>query len=271
MTVPTVFESTLRPLFGLSDKNALVTGASQGIGKETARLLLAAGAKVMLVARRQEALKHAADELARDVDAAKRVFTHAADVAQEDQVIGMFNAADNVLGPIDILVNNAGSTAKHPLLETTVEQWDESQRINLRSVFLCTREAAKAMRRTQRRGVIVNVSSLSSESVTVYDNAHYGSAKAGVNMLTRNAASELAADGIRVNAVLPGGVSTEGARSMSASGFKPRGPMAQPGRFPMARLATPREIAAAVLYLASPASGYVTGQLLVVDGGFQVL
>jgi NAD(P)-dependent dehydrogenase (short-subunit alcohol dehydrogenase family) len=271
MEVPTSFESALQPLFGLAGKNALVTGGSQGIGRETSRLLLAAGARVMIVARRPETLEAAAADLAANANAAGRVFTHAADVAEEAQVIKTVEAAEKSLGNIDILVNNAGSTAKHPLLETTVEQWDEAQRINLRSVFLCIREVAKSMRRAQRGGVIVNISSLSSASVTVYDNAHYGSAKAGVNMLTRNAASELAADGIRVNAILPGGVATEGARAMGASGFQPRGPMVQPGRFPMGRLATPAEIAAAALYLVSPASGYVSGQLLVVDGGFQVM
>src|SRR5262249_37993450 len=118
-------------------------------------------------------------------------------------------------------------------------------------------------------GAIVNISSAASLAPVIFDNNDYGASKAGVNNLTQTVALEFAPDNIRVNAVLPGGVATE--RAMKSTSHKPaRGPMAQPGRFPLGRMATPQDIALAVLFLASPASSYITGQLLAVDGGFQV-
>lgn len=258
-------------LFGLQGKVAVVTGGSQGIGKAIARVLMEAGAHVVLVARRADVLDLAVAELACAVPVGSdRISACVADVSDEAQVQRLFDTVEQRCGRLDILVNCAGSTAKHPLLETSAAQWDESQRVNLRSVFLCLRDGAKLMQKGGQGGAIVNISSLSSERVTVFDNAHYGSAKAGVNMLTRNAAAELATEGIRVNAVLPGGVASEGARDLGASGYQPRGPMVQSGRFPAKRLANPVEIAAAVLYLVSPAAAYVNGQLLTVDGGFSV-
>ena len=261
--------SEIESLFSLAGKTALVTGGSQGIGREIARLFLAAGARVVIAARDVQLLEATAADLRKGAADIADVVALQVDIGDEASVLTLFETLDKTVGAIDILVNNAGNTAKHPFLDTTVAQWDSSQQINLRGPFLCMREAIRRMKSAGRGGAVVNVSSLSGMSTTVFNNAHYGSAKAGLNMLTRNAASEFVGDGIRVNAVLPGGVATEGAKKLGGS-FKPAGPMMQSGRFPMGRLATTTEVAAAVLYLASPAAAYVTGQLLVIDGGFQV-
>lgn len=261
--------SEIASLFSLAGKTALVTGGSQGIGREIARLFLAAGARVVIAARDTQKLEATATALRMQATAADAVVALPVDIADESSVLRLFEELDKTVGAIDILVNNAGNTAKHPFLDTTVAQWDSSQQVNLRGPFLCMREAIRRMKAAGKGGAVVNVSSLSGMSTTVFNNAHYGAAKAGLNMLTKNAAIEFVGDGIRINAVLPGGVATEGATKLGGS-FKPAGPMTQSGRFPMGRLATPTEVAAAVLYLASPASAYVTGQLLVLDGGYQV-
>lgn len=263
------FESSLMPLFSLSGRTALVTGGSMGIGKAVARLFVSVGARVVIAARHAERNRATADELRTLAASPDHVLAVQADIVEEASVMSLFETVERAFGPLDILINNAGNTAKYPLLETTVEQWDQSQQVNLRGPFLCLREAVKCMKAGGKGGSIVNISSLSGMSTTVFNNAHYGSAKAGLNMLTKNAAIEFASDSIRVNAVLPGGVATEGAKKLGTT-FKPAGPMTGPGRLPLGRLATPEEIAAAVLFLAGPAGAYITGQLLIVDGGYQV-
>jgi NAD(P)-dependent dehydrogenase (short-subunit alcohol dehydrogenase family) len=131
------------------------------------------------------------------------------------------------------------------------------------------REAIKRMQSAGTGGSIVNISSVASMQPVINDNGDYGATKAAVNNLTKTAAYEFAADKIRVNAVLPGGVATEQAMK-SVSGKPATGPITQPGRMPLGRIGTPEDIAQAVLFFASSASSYVTGQLLAVDGGFQV-
>lgn len=266
MTTSAQVEGGLSGLFGLHGKTAVVTGAVQGIGFGIARMLAMAGARLVVADLRGDAAEAAAATLR---DGGAEAVGVAVDVSEEESVTGLFSSALAAFGGVDILVNNAGIYPKTPFLELTAAQWDRIHAVNLRGTFLCMREAIRHMKAAGRGGAIVNISSVNSLQPVIHDNAQYGSSKAGVNMLTRTTALEFAADGIRVNAVLPGGVATEGA-AQSVADRAPTGPLTQPGRMPLGRIGEPADIAAAVLFLSAPASSYVTGQLLAVDGGFQV-
>ena len=150
------------------------------------------------------------------------------------------------------------------LEETTVEFWDRVQAVNLRGPFLCLREAAKIMRAQGRGGAIVNVASNSAVHPVMTGLTAYAASKAGVVALTRNAAMELAGEGIRVNAVLPGGVMTEG--GAKSAGTTPSGRAIQMP--PLGRIGVPQDIAGLILFLAGPMAGYITGQSFISDGGF---
>lgn len=257
----------LLPLFGLGDRVAVVTGAGAGIGAATATLLARAGARVVIANRRQDTGQALAQSLN---DQGHEALAVATDVGDEASVLRLFATVDARWGRVDILVNNAGITHKSPLLDTSAAQWDAIQHTNLRGSFLCLREAARRMRDGGRGGSIVNVSSSSSLHPGVNGNAAYTASKGGLNMLTRSAALDLAADGIRVNAVLPGSTRTRGAMARRGDAAPVTGPAADPARYPLGRPAEPEEIAAAILFLVSPASSYITGQTLVVDGGFLI-
>lgn len=251
---------SLEALFGLEGKTAVVTGAGQGIGKEIARVLAGAGARVVVADRNVEAGEAAARELGEP---------HAAvpvDIGDPASIAALFQALEQT-GGLDVLVNNAAVFPKYPFTEITAEQWDALHQVTLRGTMLCTQAAVNAMRRQGRGGRIVNISSCSSLRTLVFGNVAYAAAKAGVNMITKTAALEFAKDGITVNAVLPGGVQTGGQQQVTSS-MKIEGPITGPGRVPLGRIGQPLDIAAAVLFLASPAASYVTGQLLAVDGGF---
>lgn len=256
----------LSALFGLIGRTAIVTGAARGIGKAIAEVLGRAGANIVVVDLRGAEAQGVADEFERDGIRATGI---EADVSDQESVSRLFESARQHFGSVDILVNNAAIFPTAPFLEISVKDWDRMHEINVRGTFLCMREAIKHMQAQGNGGSIVNISSVNSLHPVIFDNAQYGSSKAGVNMLTKTAALEFAADNIRVNAVLPGGVNTEGARA-STVGKPARGPITQEGRMPLGRIGAPADIANAVLFFASPASDYVTGQLLAVDGGFQV-
>jgi NAD(P)-dependent dehydrogenase (short-subunit alcohol dehydrogenase family) len=175
-------------------------------------------------------------------------------------------------GGVDLLVNNAAYRRKGAFLSLTVEEWDRMHAVIARGTFLCMRDTIRQMRRQGRGGAIVNVSTIGAAHPTIFNNAHYDSAKSGVNALTRSCAIEFAADGIRINAVMPGGVDTEGMKKMrlsTDSGYVSQGPMTLPGRMPMG-VALPIQLASAILFLASPASSYMTGHVMAVDGGYLV-
>lgn len=258
----------LQSLFGLHGQVAIVTGGGAGIGAATAKLLAEAGAQVVIANRSAASGERLAAAL---VAAGHTALALAADVADEAAVLQLFEAVDRQCGRVDVLVNNAAAMHKSPLLDTTSAQWDALQQTNLRGAFLCLREAAKRMRAGGRGGRIVNVSSSSSLHPGVHGNAAYSASKAGLNMLTRSAALDLAAERILVNAVLPGSTRTRAA-TQPRDEHAPRvtGPATDPGRYPLGRAAEPDEIAAAILFLASPAASYITGQTLVVDGGFLI-
>jgi len=160
---------------------------------------------------------------------------------------------------------------KAEFLEMSVETWDKMHAVNARGTFLCMREAIRQMQRQGRGGAIVNVSTIGTVIPTIMANTHYDSSKGGVNAMTRTAAYEFAGDRIRINAVLPNAVDTPGSRGSRAGGFTARGPMsAGLARLPLGRLADPSEMASVILFLCGKGSGYMTGQLLNVDGGFTV-
>ena len=259
--------ATLRRLSDLSGQTAIVTGGSAGIGKAAARLLAEAGANVVVANRRAEAGKIVADELCND---GHRASAMACDVGDEDSIRHLFEDTASRYGTVDILVNNAGIMPKTPFTEVTSEEWDRVQNINLRGAFLCMREAARLMKDNPAGGRIVNVSSTSSMHPGVLGNAAYCASKGGINMLTKSAAFDLAPDNINVNAVLPGGTETEGVEELRKGPTVFVGPNTEKQRYRFGRLAEPLEVASAIFFLASPAANYITGQTLVVDGGFQV-
>ena len=256
----------LQELFCLEGKVVVVTGASSGIGKAAARLLAEAGGRVVITNRDAAAGEQVAKGMRIEGLDATAI---AADVGSEESVSALFKKVADTFGSTDILVNNAGITPKKPIAEISGDEWDMVQDVNLRGAFLCLREASRQMQAAGRGGRIINVSSTSSLHPGVYGNTAYAASKGGLNSLTRAAALDLAADAITVNAVLPGGTMTEGV--LSRRDTRPTtGPATEMKRYLFGRLGESIDPAAAILYFASPAAAYVTGQLLAVDGGFMV-
>ncbi|WP_214105850.1 SDR family NAD(P)-dependent oxidoreductase [Acrocarpospora catenulata] len=221
---------------------AVVTGAGSGIGHGVATALAARGARVVAV----------------DLDppAEPGIHTVTADVTSADDVRRVFAAADDLGGP-DLLVNAAGIAVASPLLEHTEDDWDRVLAVNLKGSFLCLREAARTMT-ARRKGCVVNVSSIVSIIASPTPEIAYDASKGGVSQLTRSAAAELGPHGVRVNAVAPGPVPT-------ALYGTPTG--AVPGNIPLGRLGTVEDIVAPILFLCSSAAAWITGHVLVVDGG----
>ncbi len=255
----------LHSLFGLHGRVAVVTGGSAGIGKATAKLFAQAGASVVVANRNAANGEEVADALR---DEGLDAIAIAVDVADEEAVVNLFIATLERLGGIDILVNNAGIMPKYPFTEATAGQWDEVQQVNLRGAYLCMREASKAMIDRGKGGRIVNVSSTSSLVPGVLGNAAYCASKGGMNMLTKSAALDLSPHKINVNAVLPGGTMTEAVIRLREGPTMFEGPNTESARYRLGRLAEPEEVASAILFLAGAGGNYITGQTIVVDGGF---
>jgi 3-oxoacyl-[acyl-carrier protein] reductase len=233
--------------FDLSGRTALVTGGSRGIGRAVALALAAAGARVAVNYARSAA---AAEELA-------------GDVARRDEAEALVAGVLERWGRLDVLVNNAGITRDGLILRMKDEDWDQVVATDLTGPFYCVRAAARAMLR-QRSGRIVNVASVSALGGNA-GQANYAAAKAGLIGLTRAVARELAGRGVTVNAVAPGWIETDMTSGMPAAAVEQ-----VRSRIPLGRLGRPEDVAQAVLYLASPAAAYVTGQVLVVDGGLSM-
>jgi 2-deoxy-D-gluconate 3-dehydrogenase len=249
--------------FSVCREIALVTGASRGIGASIAVELAGAGADVAITARQL-------NSLVKTVQAIKalgrRVLPISLEATNLDSIQAAVDQAERELGPISILVNNAGVNIPRPATELTVEEWDAVLETNLRGVFFCSQAAARYMI-PRRRGKIINLSS-ESGMIASLERAHYGPSKAGVNMLTRNLAYEWAQHNITVNAVAPTFVETEmGAITLSRPGMRER----ILDGIPLGRLGAVEDVAAAVLYLASPAADFITGAVLPVDGGSSIV
>jgi NAD(P)-dependent dehydrogenase (short-subunit alcohol dehydrogenase family) len=250
------------PSFGIAGQVALVTGASSGIGRHFAALLAAAGVKVALAARRVERLA----ELAREIEAAGgQSLPIACDVTRSDDVAAAVAAAENELGPLTLLVNNAGVVVSKPLFEHTEADWDHVIDTNLKGAWLMAREFAQHLVGLKRQGRIINISSVLGFR-TIGRVPAYCAAKAGLTHLTHVLAMELARFGILVNALAPGYVETDFNRAF----FQTEPGKALISRIPLKRLGQTEDLDGALLFLASPASAYVTGTVISVDGGHGV-
>jgi 3-oxoacyl-[acyl-carrier protein] reductase len=242
----------------LSGKTALVTGGGRGIGKAIARKFLEEGARVFLCDLVEQRVEEARADLAGIGEVRARVV----DVRQRNEVEMLVLAMLDDFGRIDILANNAGIARSEPLLEIEDRSWDEVLAVNLTGVFLCSQVVARAMVR-QRGGAIVNMASTNG-IVGEAAFAHYNATKAGVILLTKTAAIELAPYGIRVNSVCPGFILTE---LLSEAGISEREIRDYARKIPIGRVGRPEEVANAFAFLASDEASFVTGTELVVDGG----
>ena len=250
------------PSFGITGEVVLVTGASSGIGRHFAEVLAAAGAKVAAVARRTDRL----EELAQEIEGrGGRCLPLAGDVTKQDSIRSTIAAAEAQLGPLSILVNNAGVVVSKPLFEHTEEDWDYVVDTNLKGAWLAAREFAHHLVEAKRPGRIINISSILA-SRTIGRVPAYCAAKAGLTHLTHVLAMELARYGILVNALAPGYVETDFNREY----FKSEAGQRLIGRIPLKRLGQAPDLDGALLFLASPASAYVTGAVIAVDGGHAV-
>ena len=241
----------------LTDQVAIVTGAARGLGREIAQSLAAAGAKVVCVDVNEETLAEAVAAIEAAGGVAEAI---ACDVTDSDRVTEVVRGVADKWGGLQILVNNAGITRDNVIMRMKDDQWDSVIAINLRGTFLFTRAAAKPMMKG-RRGRIINIASVSGLMGNP-GQANYSASKAGVIGLTRTVARELAGRNITVNAVAPGFIATE---MTAALGEEILTEVKK--QIPLGRLGQPRDIADAVLFLASEAAEFITGQVLTVDGG----
>lgn len=243
------------PVKELEGKIAVVTGASRGIGRAVAEHLAEAGSRVVVVARAADRAADAAAELPGDGHIGL-----ACDVADPAQVETLFSTVESELGPVDILVNNAGVTEDNILVRLGDESWDRVLDTNLKGAFLTTRAVARSMMR-RRSGRIINITSV----VGLVGNrgqANYAASKAGLIGLTKAVAKELASRGVLCNAVAPGYIETE---MTDALGESARAQLMS--QIALGRLGTVEDVAAVVRFLAGPGASYITGQVIVVDGG----
>ncbi len=249
--------------FGLVDKVAVVTGPSQGIGRNLAMGLAEAGAHLVLVSRNRPAL----DEVATDIEElGRQVLVIPTDISDISAVHNMAQQAQEFFGRIDILVNNAAWTETTPALEVTEEQWDRTLDVSLKGVFFTCQAVGQYMVQ-QGSGKIINIGSTLGE-VAFTERSVYAAAKAGVHQLTRALAFEWAHHGVYVNAVAPCITETTTRRQlMERPGYKE---WATGQMLPIRRWAQPDDMLGAVLFLASSLSNMVVGHVLMVDGGWTI-
>jgi NAD(P)-dependent dehydrogenase (short-subunit alcohol dehydrogenase family) len=268
-SIADVSDRTIAELVSLSGRSAVVTGGAQGLGKGIARRLAEAGANVLIGDVNAEVAARAAADL--DGRSSGSVLTANMDVSDSASVVAAAQLADAEFGGIDIWVNNAGMFPSVGLTEMSAEQWDKVFAVNARGVFLGSREAVRAMRAHGRGGVIVNVASLAGLGGIAAGLAAYVSSKHAVVGITRQLALECAPQRIRVLAVAPSFMVTEGnlALMQQAPQMAAQAVEAIPSMFTskLGRVGVPDDIARAVLFCASDMSIFMTGTTLVVDAG----
>lgn len=250
-------------MLSLKNKVALVTGARRGIGRGIALTLAKAGAKVIVTDIDEKECKVVVEEIKK---AGGEAIAKKVDVTNKKEIDEAIKAAVEKFGKLDILVNNAGICPLKPFLEITEEDWDRVLDINLKGYFLCAQAAAKEMKK-QKWGRIINIASVAmgQMGVGMANIVHYVASKGGVAGMTEALAVELAPLGINVNAISPGIIETKMAEPIISD---PKAKQALLGRVPKGRVGKPEDIAQAVVFLASEEADYVTGVVLVVDGGW---
>jgi 3-oxoacyl-[acyl-carrier protein] reductase len=252
-------------LLDLTGRVALVTGASSGIGRATAELLAECGAAVAINYHQNE--KGAEDARAAIEKNGGRAVAIQADVTRASDVGALVDRAAKELGPIDILVNNAGSLVERlKLLELTEERWDYVMDLNLKSAFLCAQAVAPSMME-RKQGAIINVSSIAGRNGGALGAIHYSSAKGGLITFTKGLAKEMAAYGVRVNAVSPGVVDTAFHETFST----PEVIKGYVAAIPLGRIGTPAEVARVIAFLASGAASFIVGETIEINGGMLML
>ncbi|MDD5145789.1 MAG: SDR family NAD(P)-dependent oxidoreductase [Candidatus Pacebacteria bacterium] len=248
---------------GLSGKVAIITGARRGMGKADALTLARAGVKVVVADISEEECQLVVDEIKKNGGEGLAV---KCDVTNKSEVDGLVKKAIDKFGKIDILVNNAGICQFKPFLELTEEEWDRTLDINLKGYFLCAQAVAKEMAK-QKSGVIINIASVAMGQMGLGMSglAHYTASKGGIAALTKTLALELAPYNIRVNAIAPGAIDTP---MSSSADMDPKVLEGTLSMIPLHRMGNAQEIANTVLFLVSEKSSYITGSIVVVDGGW---
>ncbi len=246
----------------LKDQIALVTGGGRGIGRAIVQAFAAEGAKVAVV---YHGSREAAEGLAGEItQAGGTARAYQADVADAASAEACVKQAEQDLGPIDILVNNAGVIQDDLFVRLEPEAWDKVLRTNLGGTYNFCRAVAYPMMR-RRKGRIINISSVAAEHVNM-GQTNYAASKGAINAFTRALAVELASRGVTVNAIAPGFIETD----MSAAVRNKAGDLIEKKFIPMKRIGKPEDIARVAVFLASEDSGYMTGQVLTVDGGLSL-
>jgi len=251
----------MNSLCDLTGRVAIVTGGGTGIGAATAQVLAQHGADVVIAARTLEDLERTSAAV--EGSTGSRCLSVPTDVRDEEQVVRMVQRTVDELGRVDILVNNAGGTRMGPLATLPTKAWDASFDLNVRSAYLCTREVGHHLLE-QRSGAIVNISSGAGVH-GVKGGAHYASSKAALQMFTTVTAAEWGPYGVRANCIAVGPIASERAveawrvAGIEQDALSAGTPLGRPGR--------PDEVANAILFFASDAASYITGQTLAVDGG----
>jgi len=248
--------------FDIREQTAIVTGASSGLGVTFAETLAERGVNLVIAARRYDKLVKVAEDISSKYGV--KVVPVKADVSQEDQVINTVKTAIEKFGSVEMLVNNAGTASISPSIDMSLEEWKKVIDVNLTGVFLCARTAAREMIK-KKYGKIVNIASIYGAVGDIFPTAPYYASKGAVINLTRALAIEWAPYKINVNAIAPGFFPSE----MTETVFRDENTLKYIlSRTPLGRTGEPLDLKAALTYLASPASNYVTGQTLFVDGGW---
>ncbi|MGC8601510.1 MAG: glucose 1-dehydrogenase [Thermoprotei archaeon] len=250
-------------LFDLSGRSAIVTGASSGLGVYFAEALAEAGADLVICARREEKLIANAKSIAERTG--RVVLPMRADVTLEQDITSVVDRAEKEFGKIDILVNNAGIATVGPLTDLLLSDWENTIRTNLTGIFLFSKHVIRSMLKLGIKGSVINIASIYGLFGDIVPAAAYYASKGAVVNLTRAMAVEFAKTGIRVNAIAPGYFPSEMTKEILSNSVLLNHIKE---RTPMGRVGDPEELKGALVFLASSASSYITGQCIAVDGGW---
>lgn len=247
-------------LFDVKGKVIVITGANKGIGRDLATFLARTGCKLAIIARNELELTTVADDIE---SLGCDVLPVSFDLTKTDEIPAVMEKIHGHFGRIDVLINNAGTNIFQPPEDVTEETWDKIMNINMKSTFFASQAAGKYMKE-QQKGKIINMSSQMA-FVGYYDRTVYSASKAGASQLTKTLAIEWASNNVNVNAIAPTFIETPMTRqSLDDETFRKE----VLGRIPLRRLSKTRDLFGAVLYLASPASDMMTGQTMIIDGGW---